>query len=129
MKPHEEAVFVDLIEQFAKEVNEYSKKQGFWAHETLACPGCGYEIDNPSVDAEKVALMHSELSELLERLRVEPEARDVHCPEFTNFEIELADEVIRVLEFAHHHAARIGSALLAKAEYNRSRPPKHGKRF
>jgi len=54
---------------------------------------------------------------------------DKHCPEFSSVEIELADTVIRIM---HYGAARewdIAGALLAKMEFNESRPHKHGKKF
>lgn len=77
--------------------------------------------------AEKIALMHSELSEALEGIR--KDKMDEHCPEFTSEEVELADALIRILDYAGGFKLRLGEAVLAKLAYNRSRPHKHGKSF
>lgn len=73
-----------------------------------------------------IARMHSELSEWVEAIRHAP-THDRHCPEFWNHEIEAADLIIRVLDTCGRRGYRIGAALLAKMEYNRTRPYKHGK--
>lgn len=84
----------------------------------------------PRSDGECVALMHSELSEALESMRKDFFRADEHCPEFTNVEIELADCIIRILDYAESRELRIGPALLAKMAFNKTRSHKHGgKRF
>jgi len=49
-----------------------------------------------------------------------------HIPEFTGFEEELADAVIRIMNLAYDTNARLGQAVLAKAKYNATRPKMHG---
>ena len=84
--------------------------------------------DNPLPNkGEKIALMHSELSEMLEGVR--KPSPDKHCPEFTNEEIELADAIIRAMDYAKKLNLRLPEAIIAKHEYNTSRPYKHGKKF
>ena len=77
---------------------------------------------------EKIALIHSELSEALEKHRkgIGP---DEHCPEFGGVAIELADAVIRILDLCGKMKIDLGRAILAKMEYNRTRPRKHGKAY
>lgn len=126
------SLFTELFNIIQQEVHINSKQKGFWNHLYLDCPACLQKevIENPSIDAEKIALIHSENSEALERLRSDtPWQPDVHCPEFSNLEIEVADVIIRLLDFAEHKKLRIAQAMLAKHEYNKTRPPKHGKRF
>lgn len=76
---------------------------------------------------EQIALMHSELSEMLEGVR-KPH-KDEHCPEFSSEEVEAADLLIRLFDYAQGHKLRLAEATLAKIQYNVSRPMKHGKKF
>lgn len=74
---------------------------------------------------EKIALMHSELSEALEADRNGNPPSD-HIPLFSGIEEEFADVVIRILDFAQHKGLDVANAILAKHEFNKSRPYKHG---
>jgi hypothetical protein len=78
----------------------------------------------PEFKAVRVALAHSELSEVLEGLR--KNKQDEHIPEFTSEEIEYADCLIRILEYAEHRNLRLFEAVMAKHEYNISREMMHG---
>lgn len=79
---------------------------------------------------EKVALIHSELSEALESYRQHGiTEEDHHCAPFNNVEIELADAIIRIFDLAGKLNLKLGPALMAKHAYNKSRPYKHGKNF
>lgn len=79
-------------------------------------------------DGEMIALMHSELSEMLEGLRGGNKQSD-HIPEFSFAEEEASDLLIRLFDMAGGREWRLGEALLAKMEYNKSREHKHGKKF
>jgi len=79
-------------------------------------------------DGELIALMHSELSEALETLR-EPQKPSEHIPQFTGLEEELADAVIRIFDYAAARRVRLGAAIMAKADFNKTRALRHGKKF
>jgi NTP pyrophosphatase (non-canonical NTP hydrolase) len=104
------------IEKLTYECHQNSVLHGFYD-----CP------DGTSVPA-KIALMHTELSELFEGFRRGKNTKpDEHCPDFTNEEIELADLLIRAFDYAGWRQLRLGGAILAKHEYNKTRPYLHNK--
>lgn len=76
---------------------------------------------------EQIALMHSELSELLEGIR--KPGPDDHVPELTFEEAECADLMIRMFHYCGRHGIDLGRAIMLKHAYNLSRPYKHGKAF
>jgi NTP pyrophosphatase (non-canonical NTP hydrolase) len=102
------------VDYLAESIHVIAVEHGFWP-------------DGRS-DAECIALMHSELSEALEALRSDnPPSEKI--PPFSNLAEELADTVIRVLDFAHHRGIDLGPAIVAKMAYNADRPYKHGRKF
>lgn len=83
----------------------------------------------PKNTAQMLALVHSEVSEMLEAERSDPLPMSTKMPEFTEQEEEAADVLIRLLHFCKYRKLRLGEATLAKMEVNRLRPFKHGKRY
>lgn len=70
---------------------------------------------------EKLALIHSEVSEALEAVRGKPEDN--------NLVEELADIIIRVADLAGYMGLDLAGATTRKIEKNMGRPYKHGKNF
>jgi NTP pyrophosphatase (non-canonical NTP hydrolase) len=106
--------FVFFFNRIAELCHENAVNKGFW------------ETDRG--DAEAIALMHSELSEALESIR-SGSGPDDKIPEFSGVEAEFADCIIRIMDTAQMRGYRVAEALVAKMEYNQSRPYKHGKKF
>lgn len=114
--------FIHEFKRIQKKAFENSEKKGFWK--------ANFKFSNdPEYMASKIALMHSELSELLECVRKDFEEKDKHCPVYKNAEIELADLVIRAMDFAEAYNLHLAQAIISKMEFNATRPPKHGKKF
>jgi NTP pyrophosphatase (non-canonical NTP hydrolase) len=83
--------------------------------------------DSPREDGTMLMLVVSELAEAVEALRsVDPGAPDKSCPNFSNVEVELADAVIRLMDFARMRGFRLSEAMIDKIEFNKSRPRMHG---
>ncbi len=107
---------MEALNDAARECYDNSIAHGFWEGDEWT-PG------------EKIALMHSELSEALEVLRKDPNEMSKKTPECLALEEELADTLIHIFDFCGKMNLNIGRAVIRKMAYNRSRPYKHGKKF
>lgn len=105
---------VNVFNFLCTEAHANAKNHGWWEDDR----GIG----------ECIALMHSELSEALEYARKGNNKSD-HIPAFSGVEEELADVLIRIFDFCGKAKFRLGEAVLAKMQFNKDRPYKHGKEF
>ena len=114
--PAIEAALRDLTE--ASHMNSVQK--GFW------------DSGPPNV-AEKLCLMHSEISEALEDVRSGLALTAIHmdgpASKPTGFPTELADLLVRVFDLAGGLGINLAEALRTKMAYNATRKHKHGKAF
>lgn len=128
--------FLPLFKYVQKKAHRNSKDHGFWdileyidsmEEECRMSPSRALELRD-AVQAQKIALIHSEVSELLEAMR-EPTKQCEKVPGITAMEEECADLLIRLMDFCQAYGLRLGLATLLKMEFNAGRPHKHGKRF
>lgn len=95
------------IKEYIEECHAIAKEKGWW--------------DSQRNDGELIALMHSELSELLEAMRTHGSKEAIAE--------ELADCCIRIFDYCGARDINLEEALLKKIEYNKTRPYRHGKKF
>ena len=102
------------LKEIQVEAHANSKAHGFW--------------DKPRNKGEMFMLMVTELAEGFEATRHKQQPHmDDHIPTFTMEAAELADEIIRVCDYAEGHGIDLEAVVKAKMAYNRTRPYMHGK--
>lgn len=112
----------------SKDIYRWSVDKGFWRTPLTPQSEEGERYVTNLKKSQKIALVMTELGELIEGLRV-AEGPSSKILGFTNEEEEVADAIIRLLDYAGAYRLRIGEALAAKMAVNEGRPLKHGKNF
>ena len=127
-----------MLNKLRDEIHRNAVEHGWW--------------DEERTFGEIIALCHSELSEALEEYRQGngstriyyscPHKNDGYCPYFVcspekcrhylahkkpeGIPIELADCIIRILDYCGKEGIDIEEAIRLKMQYNKTRPYKHG---
>lgn len=104
----------------AERIATWNTFQGFWPMPDDP------RLQDPTWNLGRIMLMVTELAEAAEGVR-KPKP-DEHCPNFSSEVIELADAVIRILDYAGKKKLPLAEALTAKLTYNLCRPYMHGKK-
>ena len=102
--------FIDGWGAISGRIHETAKEKGWW--------------DNPRNEGEIIALIHSELSEGLEALR--KDLMDDKLTHRKGIEVELADAVIRIMDYAEAFNYDVEGAILEKIDFNTTREKMHG---
>ena len=126
--PHIRAMVAESMDVAQDYCHGIAKECGWWND-----PVTGVPVQRNT--GELICLMHSELSEAMEGAR--KNLMDDHLPGRKMLEVELADTIIRILDFAGANDLDIGGALAEKLAYNANRAdhkPEHragenGKKF
>jgi NTP pyrophosphatase (non-canonical NTP hydrolase) len=120
LKAQAETTPIDLA-AFQRRVHETAVAKGWWeGAQAGGTPGA-----TALFKIARLALITTEVAEAIEAVRHGGPA-DEHCPEHTSEAIELADAVIRILDFAAFYGLDLVGALETKASYNEGREHRHG---
>lgn len=99
------------------EAHRLSQAKGFWPN------------NSPTHLAAKIALMHAELSELLEAVRDDPCAPCDKPIPLSREEEEVADVFLRLCDYCGERGINLGRVAMVKHDYNKTREHQHGKRL
>ena len=103
------------LNELVKESHETAVEKGWW--------------DTERNFPEQLALMHSEISEVLEDFRKNIPINEIYYEDKKpcGIPVEFADLLIRVFDTCGKYGIDLENALKIKMEYNKTRPYKHGK--
>jgi len=108
---------IGQMQMLQEAVSNWNIRQGFWPTE-------GADI---TVKLSKLALIHSEVSEAVEAVRKPSLTGALESYDIPLETEELADVMIRLLDYAGYYQLDLAEAVTRKLRVNLDRPYKHGK--
>lgn len=108
------------FDQLAEQIHAWARGKGFYDREFTSLGDFEARVRNPSLPAEKLMLIVSECSEVMSALRDDDEFEEAE---------EIADILIRVLDYAAWRGISLDEEVAAKMAKNEKRPRLHGRVF
>lgn len=116
--------FINSLSALAAQAHANARAKGFWE----VIEGLKGHPRWPEVEVmwklSRIALIHSEASESLEGIR--KGLKDDHLPHRSMEVAELADVIIRILDYAGAYNLPLAEVVIEKMTYNTGRPFMHG---
>ena len=125
-----------MLTQLAKDINKDVRKKGFWEQMDFSIETTGDQVKfiglskyvKDAFIAQKLALVHTEVSEAVEALRKDGyELNGYGLFEKDSFADELADSIIRILDLCGELDIDIQKQIDWKLAKNKEREFMHGK--
>jgi len=105
--------FAESFAEFQAEIHDLAIEKGWYDGQSSRSP------------LELLALIVEEFGEAVHAIRDgNPESKKIVG--YSCLEEELADIVIRIMDAAEYHKVRLAQAIVAKHEFNKTRPERHG---
>lgn len=98
------------LDALCSRIHKTSLEKGYWNPNNWTPELCMFAV--------KAILIISEVIEMFEAYRENPNKKDEHIPELPAIEVEAADIIIRTLGFSSGLGFDIKEAILAKMEHN-----------
>jgi len=114
IEPIEGLAISMMVDKLVATCHGASFKAGWWGTSEATDPRA-----NPMCFAQKLCLIHSEISEAMEGDR--KNLKDEHLIHRPMREVELADAMIRILDLAGAYGMDLGGAMVEKLAYNERR--------
>ena len=124
LSPRHRDEIIGVFKDIACIAHENSRSKGFWDLIDSLQSHPRYAEIEVFWKLSRHDLIHSETSEATEGVR--KDLKDDHLPHRSMEVCELADTVIRILDYAGAYNLPLGEVILEKMAYNAGRPFMHG---
>lgn len=120
--------FVFSFRRVMSRCQQINRMHGFNNGDHISSPSPSEQLAHKNARrCTKLMLVVSEIVEAVDAYRIGEENQpSEHIPMFTKAEEEIADAVIRLKNFAADETLRLAEAIIAKTDFNETRPPMHG---